>query len=190
MTERRLYNTDEQLLQGFRENDDRAWSIVLNDIDLRKMIFSLVIKNSGNEEDAIDVLQDALIVLCEKVKLGTFELSSKLSTYLYGIARNIWYKKLRTSGKALINMNDNYPDIPDIDEALLPYKNEPSGKLNKLSNALEEISEQCRNLLMAFYGGEKLNTLSEKFGYSSYESIKNNISKCRSKLKGAYNVQK
>ena len=53
MTERRLYNTDEQLLQGFRENDDRAWSIVLNDIDLRKMIFSLVIKNSGNEEDAI-----------------------------------------------------------------------------------------------------------------------------------------
>ena len=109
MTERRLYNTDEQLLQGFRENDDRAWSIVLNDIDLRKMIFSLVIKNSGNEEDAIDVLQDALIVLCEKVKLGTFELSSKLSTYLYGIARNIWYKKLRTSGKALINMNDNDP---------------------------------------------------------------------------------
>ena len=52
----RIYKTDEQVLQGLKENDKRAWSVMLNDKDLRKMIFSLVIKNSGNEDDAIDVL--------------------------------------------------------------------------------------------------------------------------------------
>ena len=83
----RIYKTDEQLLQGFRENDDRAWSVMLNNKDLRKMIYSLVIKNSGNEDDAIDVLQDALIVLYEKVQLGTFELTVKLTTYIYGVSR-------------------------------------------------------------------------------------------------------
>jgi RNA polymerase sigma factor (sigma-70 family) len=186
----RIYKTDEQVLQGLKENDNRAWSVMLNDKDLRKMIFSLVIKNSGNEEDAIDVLQDALIVLYEKVQLGTFELTVKLSTYIYGVSRNIWYNKLRDRGTVLINTKDDYPEIAETDDKLLPNKKELSGALNRLSNALDEISEQCRNLLMAFYGGEKLNTLTEKFGYSSYESIKNNISKCRNKLKGAYNVKK
>ena len=65
-----MYNTDEQLLQGFKHNDDKAWSVILNNKDLRKMIFSLVIKNGGNEEDAVDVLQDSLIVLYENVQLG------------------------------------------------------------------------------------------------------------------------
>ncbi len=184
-----MYNTDEQLLQGFKENDNRAWSTMLNHQDLRKMIFSLVIKNNGNEEDALDVLQDALIVLYEKIQLGTFELSAKLTTYLYGIARNIWYKKLRDQERTLINTNDDYPEIPDIIEQSLTDKKELSGTLNRLSNAMEDISEQCRNLLMAFYGGEKLNKITEQFGYSNYDSIKNNISKCRKKLKTAYNVK-
>ena len=70
------------------------------------MIFSLVIKNSGNEDDAIDVLQDALIVLYEKVQLGTFELTVKLTTYIYGVSRNIWYNKLRGRGTVIINTKD------------------------------------------------------------------------------------
>lgn len=188
MIEKRLYNTDEQLLQGFKENDPRAWRVMVNNKDLRKMIFSLVIKNSGNEEDAIDVLQDALIVLYEKVQLGTFELTVKLTTYIYRVSRNIWYNKLRGIGTVIINTKDDYPEIAETDDKLLPNKKELSGSLNRLSNALDEISEQCRNLLMAFYGGEKLNTLTEKFGYSTYDSIRNNISRCRKKLKSAYNV--
>lgn len=185
----RMYNTDEQLLQGFKDNDDRAWSKLLNNKDLRKMIFSLVIKNSGNEEDSIDVLQDALIVLYEKIQVGTFELTADLKTYIYAVARNIWYKKLNARGKILVNTNDDYPEIPETDDQMLPDKKELSGALNRLSNAIEEISEQCRNLLMAFYGGEKLNKITERFGYSTYDSIKNNISRCRKKLKSAYNVK-
>lgn len=185
----RLYNTDEQLLQGFKNNDDRAWSKLLNDKDLRKMIFSLVIKNSGNEEDAVDVLQDALIVLYENIQMGTYKHKSKLSTYLYGVAKNKWYNKLRDKGKFIINTKDDYPEIPEVDDQMLPNKKELSGALNRLSNAMEEISEQCRNLLMAFYGGEKLNKITERFGYSTYDSIKNNISRCRKKLKSAYNVK-
>lgn len=190
MIERRLYNTDEQLLQGFKENDDRAWRVMLNNQDLRKMIISLVIKNNGNEEDAVDVLQDALIVLYQKMQLGTFELNVKLTTYLYGVARNIWYNKLRGKGR-LINIGDDYPEIPEIDNQLLPNKNELTGKLNRLSNALDEISEICKDLLLSFYGGENLKDIMDRLGkhYSTYDSIRNGISKCRKKLKISYNVK-
>ena len=188
MTERRLYNTDEQLLQGFKENDDRAWSIMLNNQDLRKMIFSLVIKNNGNEEDATDVLQDALIVLYEKIQLGTFKLSAKLTTYLYGIAKNIWYNKLRRQGR-LINTGDDYPEIPETDEELLPNKEEMTGALNRLSNAMEDISEQCRKLLLLFYSGKKMSTIADEIGYANEDSAKNNKSKCMKKLKESYNVK-
>lgn len=188
MTERRLYNTDEQLLQGFKENDDRAWSVMLNNQDLRKMIFSLVIKNNGNEEDATDVLQDALIVLYQNVQLGTYEHKAKFTTYLYGVARNIWYKKLREKGR-LINTGDDYPEIPETDEELLPNKEEMTGALNRLSNAMEDISEQCRKLLLLFYSGKKMSTIAAEIGYANEDSAKNNKSKCMKKLKESYNVK-
>lgn len=185
MTERRLYNTDEQLLQGFKENDDRAWSTLLNNKDLRKMIFSLVIKNSGNEEDAIDVLQDALIVLYEKVQLGTFELTSKLTVYIYAVARFIWYKELRRRGKLII-IGDDYKEIPEIDDE---YTDELPENIEILREALKKISEQCRNLIMSFYGGEKLKDIMDRLDgyYKTYDSIRIAISKCRIKLKVAYN---
>lgn len=185
----RIYNTDEQLLQGFKENDDRAWHSMLNDRDLRKMIFSLVIKNSGNEEDALDVLQDALIVLYQKIQLGTFELNVKLTTYIYGVARNIWYKKLRDEGRIIINTKDDYPEIAETDDELLPNKKELSGALNRLSNAMEDISEQCRKLLLLFYSGNRMTNIADELGYKNEDSAKNNKSKCMKKLKESYNVK-
>lgn len=186
----RIYKTDEQLLQGFKENDNRAWSIMLNDKDLRKMIFSLVIKNSGNQEDTIDVLQDALIVLYEKIQLGDFELTAKITTYIYGVARNIWYNKLRDNGKVIISTKDDYPEIPETDDQLLPNKKELTGKQNRLSNALDEISEQCRRLLLLYYSGTKMKRIADELGYANEDSAKNNKSKCMKKLKEVYNVKK
>jgi RNA polymerase sigma factor (sigma-70 family) len=193
MKEIRLYNTDEQLLQGFKENDDRAWSKLLNDKDLRGMIISLVLKNSGNKDDAEDVLQMTIEVLIEKIKIGAFELKASLKTYLYAVARNIWYKILRERNKLPKNPTDDYPEIPFIDDELLPNKKELTGPLNRQSNALDEISEQCRSLLLEFHGEEKsLEEIMVSLNgyYSTYVSIKNAISRCRKKLKEAYYAKK
>ena len=58
------------------------------------MIRNYISKNNGRTEDAEDLLQDALVVLWQKVHQGNFILSSKLSTYIMAICKNLWLKRL------------------------------------------------------------------------------------------------
>ena len=56
------------------------------------MVLQLVMTNSGSEDDAKDVFQESIIVLYDKVKAGSFELNSKLKTFLYSVSRRLWLK--------------------------------------------------------------------------------------------------
>ena len=55
---------------------------------------SYILKNSGNNDDIDDVLQDACIAIWEKINNNSLVLNSKLSTFVFAIAKNIWLKKL------------------------------------------------------------------------------------------------
>src|SRR6478672_709949 len=59
------------------------------------MIRTNILASGGNKEIAEEVFNDALLLLIEKVSNPSFELSSKLSTYLFGIARFLWKNELR-----------------------------------------------------------------------------------------------
>ncbi|WP_431215013.1 RNA polymerase sigma factor [Puia sp. P3] len=53
------------------------------------MVLSLILNNSGYPDDARDIFQEAMIVLYEKVRSGTFELNCQLKTYLYSVCRRL-----------------------------------------------------------------------------------------------------
>jgi len=57
------------------------------------MILQLIINNNGDEDDAKDIYQEAIIVLYNKIKSGKFELSSKLKTYIYSVCRQALAQK-------------------------------------------------------------------------------------------------
>ena len=59
-----------------------------------RMMTKLVITNSGTEDEARDVYQDALIVFWQKATSGNLVLTSKMSTYIYSICQNLWRKEL------------------------------------------------------------------------------------------------
>ena len=59
------------------------------------MVQSLIINNSGSTDDAKDIFQEAMIVLYEKVRSGTFELNCLIKTYVYSVSRRLWLKRLQ-----------------------------------------------------------------------------------------------
>src|SRR5918993_3567254 len=59
-----------------------------------RMMTKLVITNSGTEDEARDIYQDALIVFWQKARSGKLVLTSKISTYIYSICQNLWRKEL------------------------------------------------------------------------------------------------
>src|ERR1700704_1273994 len=59
------------------------------------MVQSLIINNNGSSDDAKDIFQEAMIVLYEKARSGSFELHCQIKTYVYSVSRRLWLKRLQ-----------------------------------------------------------------------------------------------
>ncbi len=83
---------DHTLLEKIRQHDksalDEAYATAY------PMVLKHVLDNNGNTADAEDVLQDAFLAAYIKVREPDFFLSSSFTTYLMGIAKNLWLKQL------------------------------------------------------------------------------------------------
>ena len=74
-------------------SNERAYTAVYSQYYAR--IENFIVQNSGNQEDAADVFQDAILVLLDKVKTKNDEMRSSIYTFLYSVSRNIWFNRLK-----------------------------------------------------------------------------------------------
>ena len=61
------------------------------------VVSRFITTNNGTNQDAEDVFQDTMIALIAKLRQDDFKLEASLKTYIMAIAKNLWFKKLRTS---------------------------------------------------------------------------------------------
>jgi len=147
-----------------------------------KMVRALVTRNSGNENETVDVFQDAMIALYTNVRKQNFELKGKLDSYLYGVARNVWLKKLR--GK-----HSNY-EISDVKSEFI--ESDPDGleilekeeKYKYLETLISQLSGDCIKVLKYFYYEKRsMKEISEKMNYANDKVAKNKKLSCLKKLR-------
>jgi RNA polymerase sigma factor (sigma-70 family) len=172
--------TDNEIILGILNNS----SSVLKHLYLEyyPMILKLVINNNGDEDDAKDIYQEAIIVLHDKIKRGDFELSSKLKTFLYSVCRRLWLKKLNQRSKFSGNVED-YEDFFPVDEDIDQYE-ERDKQFNMMHAALDNLGEPCKTIISDFYIHNKsMQEICEKFGYTNSDNAKTQKYKCLQRLK-------
>lgn len=178
----RSQKTEAELLDGLANNDTDAIEIIYaNNFN---SILSLVTKNNGTYDDARDIFQEAMVILYEKAKSGSFRLSSQLGTYLYAVCRKLWLKKLQLQGRYYVS--SDY----EIDESHLSINEDTEDAKEKdaaytmMETALEKLGEPCKSLIESFYIHKKgMNELVEMFGYTNADNAKNQKYKCLMRLK-------
>lgn len=174
------------LLKGLAANDKQAIETIYR--DNYAMIQAFILNNSGSHDDARDIFQEAMIVLFEKTRTETFELSSQLKTYIYSVCRRLWLKKLnqmnRYSGR-LDNMEETIPVDEDME---LHEKRDTDFTL--MENAMSKIGEPCKSLLDAYYIQKKhMQEIAADFGYTNADNAKTQKYKCLMRLKKLFFAQ-
>lgn len=174
------FPTDREVVLGILNNSTEA----LNKLyaSYFPMVLQFILNNSGSEDDAKDVYQEAIIVLYNKVRGGDFELSSKLKTYIYSVARRIWLKKLTQHGRKNGNIAD-YEDVIVVEDDLEQH-NEKELQFDKMKLALDGLGEPCKTIIQDFYiHNNSMQDICEKFGYTNADNAKTQKYKCLQRLK-------
>ncbi len=141
-----------------------------------QMVKNFVIKNSGDENAADDILQDTVIAVWKNTNKPNFLLQSKLSTYIMAIAKNLWFKELKKRTKFKL-----------VDEAnhLEHHKDEMHLDMdqNIIVSLVEQMDETCRRLLFYFYfDGLSTKQIASKLNYANANTVKSKKYQCFKKL--------
>ena len=162
-------NDDSKLLDALRNNDEEAL------VDLfrrnRRPITSLVTRNQGSEDDAEDVLQEAIVVLWQHVRSGSFKYQAKLSTFIYATAKNIWFRRLVRQRREL-PATEEALDMASSDANPLEELEE-NERVLAVQKAMEQIGNPCRDILLLFYWEEQsMEEIAMKLGFSNADTVK------------------
>lgn len=171
--------SDQQIIAALKADDSEGIKQLYHQYYI--MIMDMIIKNSGGKEDAEDIFQETLIALITKVRNDHFQLSSKLSSYIYAISKNMWLYKLRGHKHGSFVPTDGYESIADNDQ--IPEKEIFEEKHSLIARVFEQISIECQKILKGFYFEEKpLKDIGSQMNYTE-GSIRVKKSRCMDSLK-------
>ena len=175
--------SDDQILKGILRHDNLILQYIYKQFYYQVNLF--IKKNSGNEDDANDIFQEAIIVIYRKLKENdlVFETSS-FQGYLFSVCRFLWLKQLEKRRIEQEKINDTLPFQEDIyDDSLveLMEKNEKYGSYQK---HFKSLSTDCQKLLQLFFEKVPLTEIARIMGYKGDKYAKTRKFKCKEILIG------
>jgi RNA polymerase sigma factor (sigma-70 family) len=176
-----MYNNDQQLIAALKDRDRNAFKFLYK--NYTGPIKHFVKTNGGQDVDAEEIEQNVIVLLYEKIASGNFVLheGTKLSTYMYAVGKNMWYKKSGSQSKvkyeeAITERGEDF----DFD-GLLDGLNENE---QIIIDALQSSDQDCKEILtMYYYDNKSMREISLNLGTISEENLRKRKYKCIQKLK-------
>lgn len=142
---------DEELLQRANGGDPDAFEVLYR--RYREWVHRLAWRCTGNEQDALDVLQETFIYLLKK--LPGLQLTASMTTFLYPVVKHL-------------SLNLRRRHSPETDEEILltvPAPAEPSAPRAELAAVLAALSQEQREVvLMRFLDDMSLDEIAVALG--------------------------
>lgn len=171
--------SDARILDLIRRGDEKGLVLLLG--STRTMVTSFVLRNSGTVSDAEDLLQEAVVILWEKVRRGEFEYRSKLSTFVFATVKNLWLRRLARSRREIpMELDPERAESDDpspLDEAI------ETEQAQLVRDALERLGDPCKTLLLLFYWEElPMEEIAVRMGMANADTAKSKKYQCKKAL--------
>jgi RNA polymerase sigma factor (sigma-70 family) len=169
------YLSEAALLAALKRAEPRAYEYLYR--QYRPMILNFVRTNSGTQEEGLDLFQEGLLVLYEKLQNPTFTLTSAVRTYIYSVCRQKWLYRLRQQ-KPIIDVEPFDEKLAQEEEFQYPLTDK------QLEEAIAQLKEPCRQVLTRFYyQKQSLEEIAQALDFDSANVAKVRRFRCMEDLK-------
>lgn len=171
--------TDEALLKSISaggRSEARALEYIINKEYPKIMHF--VLQHSGNDADAEDVFQEALTALVLNIRRSQYKGESALGTYLFAIAKGVWFKRIRKVGRDRDRDQEAGHSSETVDLSTPETPMIAADKRQTLLEVFESLGEKCPDVLFLWASGYNMEEIALRAGYSSAQAAMNRKNKC------------
>jgi len=148
-------------------------------------VLDFILKNSGEQSDCEDLFQDALEVFYNQILRNKFQEKSSVTTYFIGIARNLWYARIRKRKRELSLQTLNMP-VAD-EEPIQTNQN-----LQLFYRLFDQLDRDCKAILRyAYYENLSISEILNKFDtLKNEQSVRTKKYRCLKYLTNIFNKNK
>jgi len=169
----------EVYLRGIRQGNSKVIRTIYQHYG--KAIVHLVETNGGSREDARDVLQEGVMLICQKAKDPNFEIKNKFLTYFYAVCRNIWLNKLRNKRLKEVTFDHQMLSMVEVED--IPNTEiEQNQQYHLYRKKFLSLGKDCQKVLSLFLKKVSMEDIMKEMGYSSINYTKKRKFMCKKKL--------
>lgn len=145
-------------------------------------IIAFVQKRGGSLADAEDVFQEGVRTLILNIRSDKFAGESSLEGYLYGICRNIWFKRYQKQVREAevlegFAAQQEVGPGPDPEANLIDQERE-----NQLLALLDHLGETCKKVLVLWKMSYNMKEIAARMSYASEGMARKKKHQCMRRL--------
>jgi RNA polymerase sigma factor (sigma-70 family) len=161
-------HADQLYIDGLANND----SAIINSI-YKKFVPKVVhyIKtNSGNEDQAQDVVQETLILLFNQAKANKLQLTCPFDAYFFLLCKRRWLNELKKSSNKWVTISDDYSSINESEEQMVAQTEIFDEKQQLFDSMFQKLGDKCKEILTLSFTIKTMEEVAEKlnvtYGYA------------------------
>jgi RNA polymerase sigma factor (sigma-70 family) len=144
-------------------------------------IISFITARNGTREEGKDIFQDAVIQLLINVQQGTFQGNSALSTYLFAISKNLWYRRFSKARREEQYATQMVPMTADSKDPEMILMTEDQQE--HVRNLMDGLKPKCKEVLLLWGSKFSMKEIADKLGYNNEQVVRNKKNLCLKELK-------
>jgi RNA polymerase sigma factor (sigma-70 family) len=167
MTNSRMH-PDQLFIDGIANND----SAVIQSIYKKFVpkVVSYIKNNSGDEDQAQDVVQEIMILLFNQAKAGTLQLTCPFDAYFFLLCKRKWLNELKKKSSKGVTIDLENTSINESAQELADQAELFEAKQQLFDSMFLKLGEKCQELLRLCFTIKSMEEVAEKlnvtYGYA------------------------
>ena len=165
------------LLNGILRNDTIILQFIYKNFYSKINFF--IKKNSGDDDDANDIFQEAIIIIFRKLKANELVLDCTFETYLYSVCRFLWLKQLDKRKVEKEKIKDNHEYNEDLYDDGLEKVADLNERYKLYQKHFTNLGKDCQKVLQLYFDKVPLKNIAQIMGFKSEKYAKKRKFKCK-----------
>ena len=170
---------DHIYIEALMNNDSRVLSKVYEKYSYK--IIAMVKKNSGNADDAQDIIQETLVTIYHQAKEKGFILTCPFDAYFYLLCKRRWLNELKKRGNNKVTIIDDVTSITEEQEQQAEETEVFEQQHQLFELKFKELGQKCQELLKTSFKIKSMEKVAEILGVT-YGYARKKKSQCMGKL--------
>ena len=161
-------HSDQIYLDGLANND----SAIIQSIYKKFVpkVVSFIRNNSGDEDQAQDVIQEVMILLFNQAKANKLQLTCPFDAYFFLLCKRKWLNELKKVANKGVTIDDDTTSTKEPTEELLAQTEVFEEKQQLFDLMFQKLGDKCQELLKLSFTLKSMEEVAEKlqvtYGYA------------------------